>query len=62
MKRTTVDLPTMKPRTAQYVLKKSVEENKTTLQVLVEIADKKTEEIFSKVKSSTEESSTKKGI
>lgn len=44
MKCAMIDLPMMKPKTAQYLLKKAFEENKTVLDVFLELADNRAEE------------------
>ncbi len=46
MKRAILELPIMKPETAQFLLKKALEENKTVLDVFLELADKRAKEVM----------------
>lgn len=41
MKSETLELPVLKPKTAQYLAMKSIEEQKTVFEVFVELADKR---------------------
>ena len=43
MKSTTLELPRLKPKTAQYLAMKSIEEQKSVFDLLVELADGRAE-------------------
>lgn len=43
MKSTTLELPQLKPKTAQYLAMKSIEEKKSVFDLLVELADGRAE-------------------
>lgn len=62
MKHVRLELPMMKPMTAQYLLKKGMEENKTVLSIFLELADNQAELVMKNATKRKMNKPTKKSV